>query len=71
MIRKCPREGEKGSNLGGGEKGLRVFPEAVSHGKICCLTGKKKKEKIIHARHDGEGRFPQLCQLKANLVVGV
>lgn len=46
MIRKCPREGEKGSNLGGGEKGLRVFPEAVSHGKICCLTGKKKKRKL-------------------------
>lgn len=29
---------------GGGEKGLRVFPEAVSHGKIRCLTGKKEKE---------------------------
>lgn len=63
----------RGKRLKFGGRGERS--ESISRGseswENLLFDWKKKKEKIIHARHDGEGRFPQLCQLKANLVVGV
>lgn len=63
------RRGKK-HRFRGGEKGLgeEYFQRQRVMGKICCLTG---KQIFNHARHGGVGRFLQLGQPKAYLVMGV